>query len=71
MKHLITWLTLGTILLLFGCQGCQRQQAHLDNDALRSPLVIDYCSDLDLFYSDGFAFDYEEDVKIFTAKVLL
>ncbi len=69
MRHLITWLTLGTILLLFGCQDCQRQQAHLDNDTLRPPPVIDYCGDLDLFYNEGFAFDYEDDMKIFTAKI--
>ena len=69
MKHLITWLTLGIILLLFGCQDCQRQQAQLDNDTLRSPPVINYCSDLDLFYNEGFVFDHEEDIRIFTAKI--
>ncbi len=71
MKPFLTWLILGTCLLLFGCQDTAVRQ---DREAIAlnfevypgdgGPL-ISYCDDMETFYNDGFAFTPGEDVELF------
>lgn len=71
MKPFLTWLILGTCLLLFGCQETAARDGR-EAIALNFEVVypgdkplISYCDDMETFYNDGFAFSPSEDVELF------
>ncbi len=66
MKPFITWFTLGACLLLFGCQESTQQST--DNILVAKP-SMDYCNSMDMFYNDAFSFTWDEDFKLFQARI--
>jgi len=72
MKHWLAWLILGTCVLLFGCQQAARDDTPSNlapTDLPTRTADIDFCRDLDLFYNEGFALSYDEDLRLFRARI--
>jgi hypothetical protein len=67
MKPLITWITIGACLLLFGCSEQQKTQANMQH--LTVTPQVTYGTRVNALYNESFVFSPGEDLQLFQAKV--